>query len=244
MKKQFFILLAVAMFLIGTVSNINALTFYDSFGDPTFDPFWTEIRQDNGTVALSFDQVHSGVQSAKFDHYSAGGQKDISLGHIFPEVVSGEVSVWFYDTRMGEAYSTLTMYNSTVTPYPVAGSLFSLGVMDWDNSYYFFHSPDLDGAIRTSVQRTIGWHEFKISMDSVGGGLYIDDTMVNSFTGDHGFDSVYLSISGPRSSNATYYYDDFSITASAPIPEPCTMFLLGTGLIGMVGVTRRKIKRS
>ena len=116
MKKKLFILLAIVTFLIGTVCSVNALTFYDSFEGQSFDPFWTTISQQYGTASLSPDQVHSGAQSAKFSS-TDGVQREIGLGHNFPDVIKGEVSVWFYDTDPGRRtlYSYLTLFNSNVS---------------------------------------------------------------------------------------------------------------------------------
>jgi hypothetical protein len=49
-------------------------------------------------------------------------------------------------------------------------------------------------------------------------------------------------------SSDTYQFDSGSVSSvgtwnmsAAPIPEPSTMLLLGVGLIGLAGATRRKI---
>jgi hypothetical protein len=41
--------------------------------------------------------------------------------------------------------------------------------------------------------------------------------------------------------SGSYLYAKFS--SSTPVPEPATMLLLGTGLVGLAGVGRRKLKR-
>lgn len=161
---------------------------------------------------LSSDKAYSGSQSAKFSSTS-GGQRVLWLSHEFSDVIKGEVSVWFYDTAPGNQtlYCFLTLYNSTIT-YPESGSYFNLGVMDWDGNNYFFSGPDKVGDGRTSVQRTLGWHEFKINIDSTDVQMFIDDILVHSATGDFGFDSVQLCMFGPSwRPNATYYFDDFSL---------------------------------
>ncbi|GAB6910197.1 hypothetical protein JCM12296A_60610 [Desulfosarcina cetonica] len=43
-------------------------------------------------------------------------------------------------------------------------------------------------------------------------------------------------------SGGTPFQESFEIKASAPVPEPATIILLGTGLLGLAGASRKKFK--
>ena len=93
----------------------------------------------------------------------------------------------------------------------------------------------------TDISRTSGWHLLQIDASATGGTAYIDGTSIGAtHSGDYRFDTVVLQLSGPGwRPGATYYYDDFKIT-STPTPEPATILLFGTGIVGM---TARKFRR-
>jgi len=64
--------------------------------------------------------------------------------------------------------------------------------------------------------------------------LYTDSNL--SISGDTG--SVTIDLSGTAGALATFIY---TYTPAAPIPEPATMILFGTGLLGIAGIGRKKL---
>jgi len=112
--------------------------------------------------------------------------------------------------------------SNSPNPYRAGGGGYYDGYIDFGNGTPYYSTVDF------TLSRT---------------GILIDDFLTESMNGRGNGDYVFALHA--QTTSANNFTSEFvgGSTPAAPVPEPATLLLLGTGLIGIVSLNRKRIKK-
>ena len=250
--------------VLATLLTIVALS-----SAPAFAMTWTNDFVDAADMAANWTAVNGAylmtLDAAANAPGSTGGSaaSTLSGARIYHNLGTGGVGTGYFsaswsiydgsmtrafgemESRAGGAYTGALQQIFAAGKYNNAGGL---GGEVWDATKY--QGRLLYGAntgwfnlnAPGAPSRSAGWHKFTVERLADGSTVnwYVDDILSKTVTGANNWDMnvVALGFGTNSTSNGTVWFDEVSITNV--VPEPGSMLALGTGLIGLFGMIRRK----
>ena len=214
---------------------------FDSIGATTYaaDPFGTQSsaaiftnEAGGGSVASYIISIAGNAASNTSGLYSYGDSS--YLAPIFNGAVAGPIQATVAfgadgTVQVTQTYGTGGVVNGTYTNF---GNEFGFYLQDPDANL-FYSEDDINAGGNPQALIYQGNNSDVITVPGFMGGTFTDDEWIIAFE-----DLAYAG--SDKDFNDLVYI----VESIQPIPEPATLFLLGSGLVGLAGIGRKKIKRS
>lgn len=229
--KKLGIVLLIFLFLAFGVSGASAtdIDLYDWAFNLNSDVYYME---DSSTVP--------GLDDSSFDYVTGLGTLRFSY---YPGTAGDYYLLSFFDHEIDQFDNTYYNETGASSGTPAAGQSWEIDEPGFYNGdiYVNFQANTLDKGIGTSVygdttfpddvSMAMGW-DFTLAA--------LDVATIDFIVGESVPSGFYLSQTDPDSDATIYFSSNLKVE---PIPEPCTMLLVGTGLAGLFGVGRKKFKK-
>jgi hypothetical protein len=221
------------------VSSVNVLT--DELND-SVDSYWA-IHGSGGSVSTLIIEVAQWATTNTFGIYDSanpmsmvqifGGGATSGSQALLSILGDGSVLINFVDTGIDFATNSFGYYvNSAQAPQPWTGGI-----------WYSDTSLNVDGADHMAAYQ--GKNIDTIQILPYSPGIWDIDEYVLAFEDLHSMhwgNGNGINDGYPEWSDTEPDYTDLVVMVESvdPIPEPATLLLLGLGLVGVVGINRKK----